>query len=76
MKAEIIYKQLEVPSKIYTPIIININKNISNENIYTWYIFATEIFKEVELLIKIILKILTNSFYLSRIHLKIRLKKL
>jgi hypothetical protein len=23
--------------------------NISNENIYTWYIFATEIFKEVEL---------------------------
>ena len=28
---------------------ININKNISNENIYTWYTFATEIFKEVEL---------------------------
>lgn len=27
----------------------NINKNISNENIYTWYTFATEIFKEVEL---------------------------
>jgi dTDP-4-dehydrorhamnose reductase len=26
-----------------------INKNISNENIYTWYTFATEIFKEVEL---------------------------
>jgi hypothetical protein len=25
----------------------NINKNISNENIYTWYTFATEIFKEV-----------------------------
>jgi dTDP-4-dehydrorhamnose reductase len=24
-------------------------KNISNENIYTWYTFATEIFKEVEL---------------------------
>jgi hypothetical protein len=22
----------------------NINKNISNENIYTWYTFATEIF--------------------------------
>jgi hypothetical protein len=59
----------EVPSKIYTPIIININKNISNENIYTWYIFATEIFKEVELLIKRILKILTNPFYLSRIQL-------
>ena len=27
----------------------NINKNISNENIYTWYTFVTEIFKEVEL---------------------------
>jgi hypothetical protein len=27
----------------------NINKNISNENIYIWYTFATEIFKEVEL---------------------------
>ena len=27
----------------------NINKNISNENIYTWYTFTTEIFKEVEL---------------------------
>ena len=27
----------------------NINKNISNEHIYTWYTFATEIFKEVEL---------------------------
>jgi hypothetical protein len=27
----------------------NINKNISNENIYTWYTFATEIFKEVGL---------------------------
>jgi Gpi18-like mannosyltransferase len=27
----------------------NINKNIRNENIYTWYTFATEIFKEVEL---------------------------
>ena len=27
----------------------NTNKNISNENIYTWYTFATEIFKEVEL---------------------------
>jgi dTDP-4-dehydrorhamnose reductase len=27
----------------------NINKNISNENSYTWYTFATEIFKEVEL---------------------------
>jgi Gpi18-like mannosyltransferase len=26
----------------------NINKNISSENIYTWYTFATEIFKEVE----------------------------
>ena len=25
----------------------NINKNISNENIYTWYTIATEIFKEV-----------------------------
>jgi hypothetical protein len=24
----------------------NINKNISNENIYTWYTFATEIFHE------------------------------
>jgi dTDP-4-dehydrorhamnose reductase len=29
--------------------LFNINKNISNENIYTWYTFATEIFKEVEL---------------------------
>jgi dTDP-4-dehydrorhamnose reductase len=28
---------------------LNININISNENIYTWYTFATEIFKEVEL---------------------------
>jgi hypothetical protein len=27
----------------------NINKNISNENIYTWYTFVTDIFKEVEL---------------------------
>jgi dTDP-4-dehydrorhamnose reductase len=27
----------------------NINKNLSNENSYTWYTFATEIFKEVEL---------------------------
>ena len=27
----------------------NINKNISSENIYTWYTFATEIFKKVEL---------------------------
>ena len=27
----------------------NINKNISNENIYTWHTFAKEIFKEVEL---------------------------
>ena len=27
----------------------NINKNISNGNIYTWYTFATEIFKEVDL---------------------------
>jgi hypothetical protein len=27
----------------------NININISNANIYTWYTFATEIFKEVEL---------------------------
>jgi hypothetical protein len=25
----------------------NKNKNISNENIHTWYTFATEIFKEV-----------------------------
>jgi dTDP-4-dehydrorhamnose reductase len=27
----------------------NIDTNISNENSYTWYTFATEIFKEVEL---------------------------
>ena len=27
----------------------NIDKNIRNENIYTWYTFATEILKEVEL---------------------------
>ena len=54
----------------------NINKIISNDNIYAWYTFATEIFKEVELNKIIILKILTNPFYFSRIHLKIRLKKL
>ena len=48
----------------------NINKNISNENIYTWYTFATEIFIEVELN-KEKLKFLTNPFYLSMIHLKI-----
>ena len=53
----------------------NINKNISNENIYTWYTFATEIFKEVELN-KNNFEDFNKPFYLSRIHLKIRLKKL
>jgi dTDP-4-dehydrorhamnose reductase len=27
----------------------NKNKNISNQNSYTWYTFATEIFKDVKL---------------------------
>ena len=44
---------LGIPSThTYNPLVkkaFNINKNISNENIYTWYTFATEIFKEVEL---------------------------
>ena len=58
----------------------NINKNISNENIYTWYTFATEIFKEVDLN-KNNFEDFNKPFLLvkqslSRIHLKIRLKKL
>ena len=56
----------------------NINKNISNENIYTWYTFATEIFKEVDLN-KNNFEDFNKPFLLvkqslSRIHLKIRLK--
>ena len=53
----------------------NINKNISNEHIYTWYTFATEIFKEVELN-KNNFEDFNKPFYLSRIHIKIRFTKL
>jgi dTDP-4-dehydrorhamnose reductase len=52
MKTQVILYYSRIQSDGINPLVkeaFNIDTNISNENSYTWYTFATEIFKEVEL---------------------------